>query len=291
MSSLQGIYRGRVWTFGDSVDTNQMAPGGLAGQATNGTALTGGTAVTLVDVGFSAPFHQQRLSAKYGGGRWVTPVAALARIGILAAEVQQIVLTHKHFDHAAAVAEFPGAEVVLQQAELERHKSALREPERLAAELRATDPDLLGVLSRCRLRLVSGAATAGPLTLRPAFDTHTAGSQYAVLDTPDGPLVFAGDNVSAYENVEGSAGRKGPIPVGSLNGPVANWLALADDLVAAVAGDTSRIIPFHDDEVWRRYPTIAFPDGLRVAALTPATPLPTASPHPAATPRLTEDPR
>jgi N-acyl homoserine lactone hydrolase len=92
---------------------------------------------------------------------------------------------------------------------------------------------------------------------------------------PDGPLVFAGDNVSAYENVEGSAGSEGPIPVGSLNGPVANWLALAEDLVAAVAGDTSRIIPFHDDEAWRRYPTIAFPDGLRVAALTPATPLPT----------------
>jgi N-acyl homoserine lactone hydrolase len=238
-------------------------------------AVTDGTAVTLVYVGFSAPFHQQRLSAKYGGGHWVTPVAALARIGIPAAEVQRIVLTHKHFDHAAAVGEFPGAEVVLQRTELERHKAALREPERLAAELRATDPDLLDVLGRSRLRLVSGAATAGPLNLRPAFDTHTAGSQYAVLSTPDGPLVFAGDNVSAYENVEGSAGREGPIPVGALNGPAANWTALAADLIAAVAGDTRRIIPFHDDEVWRRYPTIAFPDGLRVAVLTPATPLPT----------------
>jgi N-acyl homoserine lactone hydrolase len=238
-------------------------------------AVKDGTAITLVDVGFSAPFHQQRLSAKYGGGRWVTPVAALARIGIPAAEVKRIVLTHKHFDHAAAVGEFPGAEVVLQQAEIERHEAALREPERLAAELRATDPDLLEVLGRCRLRLVSSAATAGPLTVVPALDTHTAGSQYAVLSTPDGPLVFAGDNVSAYENVEGGAGRKGPIPVGSLNGPVANWMALAGELVAKVAGDTSRIIPFHDDEAWRRYPTIAFPDGLRVAALTPATPLPT----------------
>ena len=32
MSSLQRVYRGRVWKFGDSVDTNQMAPGGLAEQ-------------------------------------------------------------------------------------------------------------------------------------------------------------------------------------------------------------------------------------------------------------------
>jgi 3-isopropylmalate/(R)-2-methylmalate dehydratase small subunit len=33
MSSLQQVFRGRVWKFGDSVDTNQMAPSGLAGQS------------------------------------------------------------------------------------------------------------------------------------------------------------------------------------------------------------------------------------------------------------------
>jgi 3-isopropylmalate/(R)-2-methylmalate dehydratase small subunit len=31
VSSLQQVYRGRVWKFGDSVDTSSMAPGGLAG--------------------------------------------------------------------------------------------------------------------------------------------------------------------------------------------------------------------------------------------------------------------
>jgi N-acyl homoserine lactone hydrolase len=238
-------------------------------------AVTGDAGTTLVDVGFSASFHQQRLSAKYGGGQWISPADALARIGITADSVTQVVLTHKHFDHAAAAADFPAAEVVIQRAELERHQAALAEPERLAAELRATDSDLLEMLSRCRLRPVSGAAAAGPLAVVPALDTHTAGSQYAVLATPDGPLVFAGDNVSAYENVEGGAGRTGPVPIGSLNGPVANWMALASELVDAAAGDTSRIIPFHDDEAWRRYPTVTFTDTLRVAALTPATPLPT----------------
>jgi 3-isopropylmalate/(R)-2-methylmalate dehydratase small subunit len=32
VSSLQQVYRGRVWKFGDSVDTNQLAPSGLAGE-------------------------------------------------------------------------------------------------------------------------------------------------------------------------------------------------------------------------------------------------------------------
>ncbi|WP_326834709.1 3-isopropylmalate dehydratase [Amycolatopsis rhabdoformis] len=31
MSSLQEVHRGRVWKFGDSVDTNQLAGGGLVG--------------------------------------------------------------------------------------------------------------------------------------------------------------------------------------------------------------------------------------------------------------------
>lgn len=234
-----------------------------------------GTTATLVDAGFSALHHQRRLSAKYGGGRWIAPAAALARIGVPADAVGLIVLTHKHFDHAGAVGDFPGAEVIIQRAELDRHEAALREPGRLAAELRATDPDVLETLRRSRLRVLDGPATAGPLRVLPALDTHTAGSQYAVLDDARGPLVFAGDNVSAYENVEGDDRGGGPVPVGSLNGPEETWTALARELITAVGGDTSRIIPFHDDAVWRRYPAISFKDSLRVAALTPTTMLPT----------------
>jgi N-acyl homoserine lactone hydrolase len=230
--------------------------------------------VTLIDAGFSAPFHQRRLSEKHGGGRWITPVRAVARLGIPAGAVATIVLTHKHFDHAGAVADFPRAEVVLQRAEVERHRQAMTDPERFAPELRATDPDLLETLKRCRVRLVDGAGAAGPVRLHPAPDTHTPGSQYAVLDTADGPLVFAGDNVSVYRNIEGDGQRQPPVPIGSLTGPVQNWLTLAAELTAAAGGDTRRVIPFHDDAVWSRYPAVAFPDKLRVAALTPATPLP-----------------
>jgi glyoxylase-like metal-dependent hydrolase (beta-lactamase superfamily II) len=238
--------------------------------------IASGPAATLIDVGFSAPFHQRRLSEKYGGGQWTTPVGALARIGIPAEAVAAIALTHKHFDHAGAVADFPHAEVVLQRCEVDRHRLALRDPARFAPELRATDPDLLETLARSRLRLVDGPATAGPVRLHLAADTHTPGSQYAVLDTAEGPLVFPGDNVCAYENVEGDGRRPAPIPIGSMTGPVRNWLALAGELTDAVAGDTRRIIPFHDDAVWDRYPAATFPDALHIAALTSSTPLPSA---------------
>jgi 3-isopropylmalate dehydratase small subunit len=37
VSSLRTAYRGRVWKFGDSVDTNQLAGGGLTGATANET--------------------------------------------------------------------------------------------------------------------------------------------------------------------------------------------------------------------------------------------------------------
>jgi glyoxylase-like metal-dependent hydrolase (beta-lactamase superfamily II) len=240
-------------------------------------AIVYGSAVVLVDVGFSSEFHQRRLGGKYRDAVWCPPVDALARLGLDPADVDVIVLTHKHFDHVGALPDFPAARVLLRREEYERHRAAVGDPDRFTpAMFRATDPDLLDVLDTRAaaglLTLVTGGEPTEPVPgvwLYPALDTHTPGSQYAVLQTATGPLIFPGDNVSAYENIEGV--RE---PIGSLTGPVPRWHALADELVGVACGDTRRIVPFHDDEVWRRFPSFTFADGLHTAALTPATPLP-----------------
>lgn len=237
-------------------------------------AVRAGTSVTLVDAGFSSAFHRRRLGAKYRDAVWCAPVDALARIGVAATDVDVIVLTHKHFDHAGALPDFPAARVALRREEYEQHSAAVARPDRFPpAMFRATDTDLLDVLAARAadglLTLVDEDPRLPGIRLYPALDTHTPGSQYAVVTTADGPLVLPGDNVSAYENIEG-----GRVPIGSLTGSVARWHTLADELVAAAGGNTRRVVPYHDDEVWRRFPSVTFADGLHAAALTPTTPLP-----------------
>jgi hypothetical protein len=118
--------------------------------------------------------------------------------------------------------------------------------------------------------LVDGTAEVAPgLELRPAHDTHTAGSQLvAVTNAADGTWVFAGDNVYSYENLEGIGGDGVLAPIAMTTGSAAAWLDFADGLLAGVGGDSRRILPFHEAAVWDRFPSATFGDGLHVAEVS-----------------------
>src|SRR4029453_10071566 len=118
--------------------------------------------------------------------------------------------------------------------------------------------------------LADGHATvAEGLELRPAHDTHTAGSQLvAVTNDTDGTWLFAGDNVYSYENLEGLHGDGVLAPIAMTTGSATAWLDLADDMLTGVGGDTGRILPFHEAAVWDRFPSVTFDDGLHVAEVS-----------------------
>ena len=56
---------------------------------------------------------------------FIGPVEALARLGVQAEEITDVIITHAHHDHMASVARFPNARVYLQSLEYEKGKKYL----------------------------------------------------------------------------------------------------------------------------------------------------------------------
>ncbi|WP_422768703.1 N-acyl homoserine lactonase family protein [Plantactinospora sp. WMMC1484] len=224
----------------------------------------------LVDTGFADKAIHDRLTAKYGETSWRDPVDVLARVGVRPEEVDTVLLTHNHFDHAGRVDAFGAAHVHIQRREIESYLAAAARPARFEFLTRSCQADLPQLLATRPATLVDGAAqVADGVELRPAHDTHTAGSQLvAVTNDADGTWVFAGDNVYSYENLEGIRGDGVLAPISLTTGSAAAWLDFADELLAGVGGDTRRILPFHESAVWDRFPSAVFDDGLHVAEVS-----------------------
>jgi N-acyl homoserine lactone hydrolase len=228
----------------------------------------------LVDTGFADDAVYQRLTNRYGTTYWTQPTEMLARIGVGPGDVDAILLTHNHLDHSGCVADFPNADVYVQRRELTRYRDAMARPRRFEFLLRAADSALPDVLSeRDRSQRVTYANGYLPVTdgveLRPAFDTHTAGSQFALVENAaDGRWLFAGDNVYTYQNVEGLRGDGVLEPIGTSTGSQSVWLDTIDDALTWVGRDTSRVLPFHEAELFRRFASLEYSDGLHVAEIS-----------------------
>lgn len=228
----------------------------------------------LVDTGFADDATYQRLTAKYGRTRWASPTEVLRRAGVGPDEVDTVALTHNHFDHAGCAGAFRNAHLYIQRREIAEYRAALAMPRRFEFLTRSCEPTLPGLFEeRARAGLATladGELEVAPgIVLRPAFGTHTAGSQVvAVTNERNGSWFLAGDNVYAYENLEGLHDDGILAPIAMTTGSAADWLRFADGLLSAAGGDTRRIIPFHEGRLWERFPSREFADGLHVAEIS-----------------------
>lgn len=128
------------------------------------------------------------------------PRNALHLAGVDPKDVETVILTHLHWDHAGNCDLFPDAQVLVQEAEL-RYAIA---PGRFFRKAFLSPQSGWGTPPY----LVSNLVTVpGARTLRPGVRVvpapgHTPGSQAVIVDTVDGSFCIAGDAISTYRNID-----------------------------------------------------------------------------------------
>lgn len=218
-------------------------------------AIRGGGREIVVDTGFGP-----EAAARRGRALLHDPVDLLARAGIDAAAVTDVVVTHLHYDHAGRLDAFPNATVHLQDAEMAyatgryvTHK-AIRLPFEVDDVTTAVRLVYAG-----QVRFHDGDATLAPGITLHRIGGHSAGLQVVRIVTPRGPLVLASDAFHFSENRL----RGAPFPIVLHLGGMLEGYRRCEDLAG---GDADLLIPGHDPEVRLRWPPLSpdLPDVVRL---------------------------
>jgi glyoxylase-like metal-dependent hydrolase (beta-lactamase superfamily II) len=175
------------------------------------------------------------------------PVEALGLLGVDAGEVEDVVLTHLHYDHAGNFHRFPRARFHLQEPELHFAVGRYMRFQKLAHSFEVED--VVGIVRLNYARRVSlhnGRHDLAPgIELHPA-PGHSAGLQFVRVHTRRGWVVVASDVTHYYEHMETERVFTTAFHIGQM--------LEGFDLLRAAAPSPAHIVPGHDPLVMRRYP-------------------------------------
>jgi glyoxylase-like metal-dependent hydrolase (beta-lactamase superfamily II) len=215
--------------------------------------VRGSHGTVLMDCGFSA-----EAGARRGRTTLVDPVAALAALGVEAAEVDRLVVTHAHYDHIGNLHRFPNAEVVIARREYEFWTGPYAGRLQFAHSTEAAELAHLAALHKeGRLRLVEDTLDLAPGIELVVVGGHTPGQLVAQVATDTGAIVLAADALHFYEELE----RDRPFFV------VSDLIEMyrGFDVLREMTEDPGRLlVAGHDAAVGTRFTdrVLGLPDGL-----------------------------
>jgi glyoxylase-like metal-dependent hydrolase (beta-lactamase superfamily II) len=175
------------------------------------------------------------------------PIDSLSLLGVDPATVEDVILTHMHYDHVGNFDKFPKARFHLQEPEIHYAVGRYMRHRQLA---RSFEPD--DVCGIVRLNFDGRVVYHnGPADVLPGISIvptggHSAGLQFVKINTKRGVVVLASDVTHFYENMETYRPFTTALHIGEM--------LEAFDTLLAHAASPELIVPGHDPLVMQRYP-------------------------------------
>ena len=199
----------------------------------------------LVDTGFNEAAAQGRNRTLN-----VNPADALAAFGVAPGAIEDVVVTHLHYDHAGNLDRFPKARFHLQDREMSYATGRCMCNGLLRHPFSAEDVTLMvrHVFNE-RVTFHNGDGEVADGVTRHRVGGHSDGLQVVRVMTARGPVVLASDAAHYYGNLQ----RRSPFPIVYNIGDMCDGWTICERL----AGHPDRIIPGHDPLVRELYPRAA----------------------------------
>ena len=198
--------------------------------------------VIVVDVGFGRDEGERR-----GRSFLRCPTHGLELIGIDAKDVEDVIITHMHYDHAGNLEKFPKARFHIQDEELAYVTRRPMTHHVLRRSFALDDVSrMVELVYQDRVVFHQGDDEIAPGVSVHRIAGHTRGLQCVRVNTGRGRVVVASDAAHYYENLEKET------PFATLE----NMYLMLEGYrrVRALADSDSHLVPGHDPKVLERHP-------------------------------------
>lgn len=213
----------------------------------------------LVDTGMTdIPPILARLKVSGVGGGHAGLIAALAVEGLSPADIDTVILTHLHFDHADNLDLFPNACVIVQRAELAAAVDPV--PSQRIYYWKSTIDNLLARKKPAQLRVMDGDVDLFPGIRLLFVPSHTEGMQVVVVTTAKGRAALVSDLGDHYRYWFPADPRATSHPQRSLTGDYLTGNIRSESertwqkAMRRVQENSDIVVPAHDFRIPRQMP-------------------------------------
>ncbi|RYE31018.1 MAG: N-acyl homoserine lactonase family protein [Sphingobacteriaceae bacterium] len=206
--------------------------------------------VVLLDAGF---LKENPDAKEFKVVDYIRPDSALLKLGIKAADVTDVILSHPHWDHVNGIGLFPNAQVWMQKEDYNYFVGQAWQKNGDKGGFAKADVNQLVNLNLAgKLTLVDGDNKE----ILPGIKVftgsrHTYNSQYVLVQTGKNKVVLASDNIWVYYSLKHLV----PPSTGGTLDPAGYVKAM--QRMKTMVDDPKFIIPGHDAAVFDLFPKVA----------------------------------